>query len=87
MYEWILWTGVVVFGLMLVYWVFKFDFFIVLVDLVVGLATMVWIRFMRFPPYPAYERRLAKPRYYSRDRFSRPEATIRAKSARRRRRR
>jgi hypothetical protein len=88
MYEWILWTAVIVFGLMLVYWVFNFDFFIVLGTLVVGLGTLVWIRFVRFPPYlRAYERQLAKSRYYSRDRFTRPETTIRAKSARRRRRR
>ena len=88
MYEWILWTGVVVFGLMLVYWVFNFDFFIVLTTLVIGLGTMVWIRFVRFPPYfAAYERQLAKSRYYSRETFTRPESTIRAKSARRRRRR
>lgn len=88
MYEWILWTGVIVFGLMLVYYVFSFDFFIILGTLIVGLGAMVWIRFVRFPPYlRAYERQLAKARYYSRERFTRPESTIRAKSARRRRRR
>jgi hypothetical protein len=49
---------------------------------------MVWIRFFRFPPFfAAYERQLAKQRYFSRDKFSRPETTIRAKSSRRRRRR
>ena len=32
MYEWLLWTGVIVFGLMLVYYIFNFDFFIVLGD-------------------------------------------------------
>jgi hypothetical protein len=88
MYEWLLWTGVVVFSLMLVYWVFNFDFIIVFATLVVGLGTMVWIRFVRFPPYfAAYERQLAKQRYYSRDRFTHPESTIKAKTARRRRRR
>ncbi len=88
MYEWLLWTGIISFGLMLVYYIFSFDFFIVLGTLVVGLGTMVWIRFVRFPPYfRAYERQLAKQRYFSRERFSRPETTIRTKSARRRRRR
>jgi len=88
MYEWLLWTGIVVFGLMIVYWVFNFDWIIVLSTLLIGLGTLVWIRFVRFPPYfRAYERQLAKQRYYSRDTFSRPESTIRAKSARRRRRR
>lgn len=87
MYEWLLWTAVITFGLMLVYYVFAFDFFIVLGTLVVGLGTMVWIRFLRFPPYfRAYERQLAKARYYSRERFDKPESTIRAKSQRRRRR-
>jgi hypothetical protein len=86
MYEWILWTGVVVFGLMLVYWVFRFDFFIVLGTLMIGLGALVWIRFLRFPPYlRAYERQLAKARYYSRERFTRPESTIRARTSRRRR--
>ena len=88
MYEWLLWTGVVVFGLMLVYYVFNFDWILVFSTLAIGLGVMVWIRFVRFPPYfRAYERQLAKQRYYSRDRFSHPESTIKAKSARRRRRR
>jgi hypothetical protein len=88
MYEWLLWTGVIVFGLMLVYFVFNFDWILVFWTLVIGLGTMIWVRFVRFPPYfRAYERQLAKQRYYSRDRFSHPESTIKAKSARRRRRR
>jgi hypothetical protein len=71
-----------------VYYVFNFDWIIVFSTLAVGLGVMVWIRFVRFPPYfRAYERQLAKQRYFSRDRFSRPESTIKAKSARRRRRR
>ena len=36
MYEWLLWTGIVVFGLMLVYFVFNFDWIIVLATLLVG---------------------------------------------------
>lgn len=88
MYEWLLWTGVIVFSLMLVYAVFQFDWIIVLATLVVGLGTLLWVRFLRFPPYfRAYERQLAKQRYYSRDRFSKPESTIRTKNTRRRRRR
>ena len=88
MYEWLLWSAVIAFGLMLVYYVFQFDMFLVLGTLVAGLGTMLWIRFIRFPPYfRAYERQLAKQRYFSRQRFDRPEATIRSRSARRRRRR
>jgi hypothetical protein len=88
MYEWLLWTGVVTFGLIPIYWVFRFDFIIVIATLVAGLAVMVWIRFVRFPPYfRAYERQLAKTRYFSRQRYAHPETTIRTKSSRRRRRR
>ena len=74
---------------MLVYWVFNFDFFIVLATLVVGLGTLVWIRFVRFPPYLARVRAPAgQVSATSRaTTFTRPETTIRAKSARRRRRR
>jgi hypothetical protein len=88
MYEWLLWTGVITFGLIPIYWVFNFDFIIVLSTLVIGLGVMVWIRFVRFPPYfQAYERQLAKTRYFSRQKYTHPETTIRAKSSRRRRRR
>lgn len=88
MYEWLMWTGVIVYSLVIVYWVFRFDMIIVLSTLVVGLGMFVWIRFVRFPPYfRAYERQLAKQRYFSRQRFAHPESTIRTKSARRRRRR
>jgi hypothetical protein len=88
MYEWLLWTGVVLYSLMIVYWIFRFDMIIVLATLVVGLGAFVYIRFIRFPPYfRAYERQLAKQRYFSRDRFAHPESTIRTKSSRRRRRR
>lgn len=88
MYEWLLWTGIITFSLILVYAVFRFDWIIVLGTLVAGLGTFAWVRFVRFPPeFRAYERQLAKQRYYSRDRFSRPESTIRTKSTRRRRRR
>ena len=88
MYEWLLWTGVITFGLIPIYWVFNFDFILVLSTIVIGLAVMVWIRFVRFPPYfAAYERQLAKSRYFTRQKYTHPETTIRAKSSRRRRRR
>jgi len=88
MYEWILWTGVIFFSVLLVGAVFRFDWIIVLATLVIGLGVMVWVRFVKFPPFfRAYERQLAKQRYYSRERFAKPESTIRTKSSRRRRRR
>jgi hypothetical protein len=88
MYEWLLWTGVILFSLILVGAVFRFDWIIVLSILVGGLGVMVWVRFVKFPPFfRAYERQLAKQRYYSRERFAKPESTIRTKGSRRRRRR
>ena len=88
MYEWLLWTGVIVYSLVIVYWIFRFDMIIVLSTIGVGMGMFAWIRFVRFPPYfRAYERQLAKQRYFSRERFSHPETTIRTKSSRRRRRR
>lgn len=87
MYEWLMWTGVITASMMLVYWIFHFDMIIVLGTLIGGLVTLVWIRYRRFPPeFAAYERQLAKQRYFTRDRFAHPETTIRAKSSRRRRR-
>lgn len=88
LWEWLLWTGVITFGLLLIYSVFVFDFIFVLVTLAIGLGTFAWIRFVRFPPILAlYETKLAKSRYFSRTRYARPEATIRSRSTKRNRRR
>jgi hypothetical protein len=88
LYEWLLWTGLSVFGLLLTAAVFQFDFIVVLVIGIVGMAALVWVRFIRFPPIlAAYEQRLTKQRYYTKTKFSRPETTIRPKPARRTRRR
>ena len=88
MWEWILWTTVITFLLVGMGALFLFDYFLVLGTLAVGLGTLVWIRFSRFPPiFEVYEQKLARERYFSKTRFSRPEATIRARPARRTRRR
>jgi hypothetical protein len=88
LYEWLFWTGLITFSLLLVESVFAFDFFLVLTTIIVGLGTLVWIRFRKFPPIlAAYEHRLARQRYFSRTKFQRPESTIRPKTARRARRR
>jgi uncharacterized membrane protein len=88
LYEWLLWTGLCTFGLLLTAALFSFDLIVVLVILAIGLGTLVWVRFIRFPPMlNAYEHRLAKQRYYTKTKFSHPEATIRPKTARRSRRR
>lgn len=79
--EWLLWTGLAVFGLLLVYTVFKFYFIFVLVTLVVGLSTFVWIRFFRFPPLiAAYNQTLRRERFLSQKRYRDPDSTIRSRS-------
>ena len=88
MYEWLLWTGVVSFGLLVTYALFVFDFLFVVITIAIMLGVFIWIRFIHFPPIlAAYEQKLARQRYFSRTRFAHPESTIRTKPARRRRRR
>jgi uncharacterized membrane protein len=88
LWEWLLWSGLALFGLVLTASVFSFEFIVLLVILAVGLGAMLWIRFLRFPPMlRAYEVRLAKQRYFTKQKFSRPETTIRPKTARRSKRR
>jgi hypothetical protein len=90
MYEWILWAGVIFFFLLFVYALFHFDFLFVVVTIPIGVGTLFWIRFVRFPPMlAAYGAQLARARYYSKQKFAHPETTIRpkrsARSSRRRR--
>jgi hypothetical protein len=88
LYEWLLWTGLTFFGLLLTASLFAFDLILVLIIEVIGLAMLAWVRFIRFPPtLDAYEHRLAKQRYFTKTKFARPEATIRPKAARRARKR
>lgn len=87
MWEWLLWTGLITFVLIAMGAVFVFDFAVVLVVAVSGLGTMFWVRFRRYPPlFAAYEQQLARQRYLSRQKSARPEATIRSRGSRRRRR-
>jgi hypothetical protein len=90
MYEWLLWAGVIFFSLILIGAVFSFDFIFILLFIPAGVGVMLWIRFVRFPPFlAAYEAQLARARYISKRTFAHPEATIRprraARSTRRRR--
>lgn len=88
MYEWLLWTGVITFSLLIVGALFVFDFIIVLATAIIGLGALVWVRFRHFPPLlAAYEQRLARQRYQTRRTFSDPEATIRRRGGGRRQRR
>lgn len=81
--EWLLWTGLIVFGLLLTATVFRFYFFFVLIIVVVGLATFVWVRFFRFPPLIAiYNEQLRRARSVSQSRYRHPEATVRARRSR-----
>jgi hypothetical protein len=83
LYEWLLWTGISLFGLILVAAIFNFYLIVLLLILVSGLAVMVWVRFVRFPPVlDVYEHKLAKQRYFTRSKFAHPESTIRPKGAR-----
>jgi hypothetical protein len=85
MWEWIFWSGLITFFLLVVGAIFKFDFAVILVIMLSGLITMAYARFRRFPPlFEAYEHQLARQRYLARARSSRPEATIRSKGVRKR---
>lgn len=88
MWEWLWWTGLITFSLLVIESLFVFDLFLVLVTEVIGIGTLVWIRFRRFPPIlAAHEARLARERYYSKQKFADPEATIRRRGSRRQQRR
>ena len=83
MWEWLWWTGLITFSLVIVESLFVFDFFLVLITEIIGLGVLVWIRFLRFPPIlAAYQARLARERYYARARPSDPEATIKRRTGR-----
>ncbi len=91
MQEWLLWTGLSMFSLILVGAVFRFYFLFVLLFIVIGVATFIWVRFFRFPPYiEAYNEQLKRARFFTQSRARNVESTVRAKrtrSAQRRRRR
>ena len=83
LWEWLWWTGLITFSLLIIESLFVFDFFIVLLTEFVGIGTLIWIRFVRFPPIlDVYEQKLAKQRYLTRQKFAHPESTIRPKAAR-----
>ena len=86
MQEWLLWTGIVTFSLLLVEAVFVWYFFFVILTVVVGVAVYLWVRFIRFPPLiQAYNQQLRRARFFSQAKYRHPEATIRTKRRRRRR--
>jgi predicted membrane protein len=85
MWEWLFWSGLITFFLLIVGSIFAFDFAVILVILGSGLLAMAWARFRRYPPlFEAYEHQLARQRYLARARTTRPETTIRSRNVRRR---
>lgn len=80
--EWLLWTGICTFGLILVCAIFSFWFLLVIGTIIVGCATFVWIRFVRFPPLiNAYNNQLRRARFYSQQRYKTAEATVRSRKS------
>ena len=51
MWEWLWWTGLITFSLIIIESLFVFDYFLVLTTQIIGLAALVWLRFIRFPPF------------------------------------
>ena len=81
MWEWLWWTGLITFSMIIIESLFVFDYILVLATMIIGLGTLVWIRFVRFPPFlAAYEQRLARERYFTKQKYADPEATIRKRS-------
>jgi len=81
MQEWLLWTGVVTFGLLMIMTVFGWYFLLVLATLVIGIGTYIWVRFIYFPPLIAgYNQHLRRTRFFSQEKYKHPEATIRQRS-------
>jgi hypothetical protein len=86
--EWLLWTAICGFGLLLICAIFHFYLIVVLGTIVVTCVTFVWIRFFHFPPLiAAYNNQLRRARFYSQQRYKHPEATVRQRKSPTRRRR
>jgi len=82
--EWLLWTGVIVFSLLVIEAVFVWYFVFVLASILVGLIVFFWVRFFRFPPMIAeYNEYLRRTRFFSQEKYKHPEATIRQRSGQR----
>jgi len=88
LWEWLWWTGLITFSLLIIESLFVFDYLLVLLTQVIGIGTLIWIRLLRFPPIlRAHEARLARERYFTKQKFADPEATIRRRGGRRQQRR
>lgn len=84
MQEWMLWTGITVFGLLIVGAIFHFSFVFILAFIAGGIGFYVWARFFHWPPIiEAYNEQLRRQRFFSQARYKHPEATLRSKRRRR----
>ena len=82
LWEWLWWTGLITFSLLIIEALFVFSFLLVLTTEIIGLGVLVWIRFIRFPPFlMAYETKLARDRYMKSKKYADPEATIKRRTA------
>ena len=78
MQEWLLWTGITTFGLILVMAIFSWYFIFVLLTLALGIGAYLWVRFRRFPPMiDVYNAQLRRARFFSAAKYKHPEATVR----------
>ncbi len=82
--EWMLWTGITFFGLVLVAALFHFSFVFVVAIIAGGLGFYAWARFVHWPPLiEAYNEQLRRQRFFSQAKYKHPEATVRSKRRRR----
>ena len=87
MQEWFLWTGLITFGLLLVMSLFRWYFLLVVATLAIGLGVYAWTRYRYFPPQiAAYNQQLRRTRFFTQTKYKHPEATIRQRPQKRRRR-
>jgi hypothetical protein len=54
--------GLITFSLIIIESLFVFDYLLVLTTEIIGLGALVWIRFMRFPPFFAAYEQTTRPR-------------------------
>lgn len=80
--EWLLWTAICAFGLLIVESVFSFYLFLVVLTVGIAIPVFIWIVFWRFPPIiEAYNQQLRRARFFSQSKYKHAEATIRTKKA------
>jgi hypothetical protein len=83
MQEWLLWTSIITFGIVLIGAVFSWYFLFIFLTLIIGIGTLIWIRFFRFPPdIEAYNQQLRRARFFSQSKYKEAQATVRTRRTR-----